>query len=98
MFNATATVQSGATKALGRVKWFDAKKGFGFIEPGQNSGIASDVFVHQSNIISATGFRSLAEGLDVSFFCRPDKTGKSQAFEVTLADGSPVKFANEFSR
>ena len=46
----------------GTVKWFDEKKGFGFIE--QESG--PDVFVHHSNI-NMTGFKSLEEGEQVNF-------------------------------
>lgn len=46
----------------GTVKWFNATKGFGFIErPG-----AQDVFVHYS-AISGTGYRSLNEGQQVEF-------------------------------
>jgi len=48
--------------ALGKVKWFDAKKGFGFIE--QENG--EDVFVHFSNI-TGTGFRTLEDGEEVEF-------------------------------
>ena len=44
------------------VKWFDNKKGFGFIE--QEDG--PDVFVHHSNINMA-GFKSLKEGDRVTF-------------------------------
>jgi len=46
----------------GRVKWFNDKKGYGFIET-QDQG---DVFVHYS-AIDADGFRSLTEGQAVSF-------------------------------
>jgi cold shock CspA family protein len=78
-------------KAAGRVKWFDMKKGYGFIVPNIDCGIDGEVFVHQSNIISATGFRTLVDGLDVAFVCRPGKTGRNEAFEVTMTDGSPVR-------
>ncbi|MFP4350660.1 MAG: cold-shock protein [Thermodesulfobacteriota bacterium] len=49
--------------AEGTVKWFDDKKGFGFIEREDGSG---DIFVHHS-AINSTGFRSLSEGDRVSF-------------------------------
>ncbi|MBI5207918.1 MAG: cold-shock protein [Candidatus Firestonebacteria bacterium] len=47
---------------LGKVKWFNERKGFGFIE--QDSG--GDVFVHFS-AISGKGFRTLKEGQQVKF-------------------------------
>ncbi len=48
--------------ANGIVKWFNDKKGFGFIE--QEEG--PDVFVHHSGI-NSSGFRTLNEGDQVSF-------------------------------
>lgn len=48
--------------ANGTVKWFNEKKGFGFIEQEQGP----DVFVHYSNI-KGTGFKSLDEGDRVTF-------------------------------
>ena len=48
--------------ANGTVKWFNDKKGFGFIE--QEDG--SDVFVHHS-AINADGFKNLREGEQVTF-------------------------------
>ncbi|MBI4650546.1 cold-shock protein [Candidatus Desantisbacteria bacterium] len=47
---------------VGKVKWFNERKGFGFIE--QESG--KDVFVHFS-AISGNGFRTLKEGQQVTF-------------------------------
>lgn len=47
----------------GRVKWFDNKKGYGFIELDDGSG---DIFVHYSDIIEE-GFKTLSEGDAVEF-------------------------------
>lgn len=46
----------------GKVKWFNAEKGFGFIESSEGN----DVFVHFS-AIQTDGFKTLEEGQDVSF-------------------------------
>lgn len=49
--------------ATGTVKWFNDAKGFGFISPSEGE---EDVFVHHS-VIEGTGFKTLAEGQNVSF-------------------------------
>lgn len=54
----------------GTVKWFDAKKGFGFIQ--RDSG--EDVFVHFS-AIKGGGFRTLNEGQEVTFTVKPGPKG-----------------------
>ena len=56
--------------ANGTVKWFNDRKGYGFIE--QENG--SDVFVHHSGI-NATGFKSLREGDQVTFDLEQGKKG-----------------------
>ncbi len=48
---------------VGKVKWFNDKKGFGFIEP---EGGGEDVFVHHTSI-QGDGFRTLAEGQNVQY-------------------------------
>jgi CspA family cold shock protein len=48
--------------AEGRVKWFNDKKGYGFIETGNGQ----DIFVHHTSIEGA-GFKTLSEGQEVSF-------------------------------
>lgn len=66
-------------KETGTVKWFNAAKGFGFIQ--RDSG--EDVFVHYS-AIQATGYRTLEEGARVSFVVKRGPKGL-QAEEVSPA-------------
>jgi CspA family cold shock protein len=56
----------------GKVKWFNERKGFGFIE--MDGG--GDVFVHH-NAIQASGFRTLSEGQRVSFDVQQGQKGPS---------------------
>ena len=64
--------------ANGVVKWFDEKKGYGFIE--QEGG--PDVFVHHSGI-NGSGFKSLNEGERVSFDIEEGRKGPA-AVNVTV--------------
>jgi len=62
--------------ASGTVKWFDATKGYGFIQPDDGS---KDVFVHVSAVEQA-GLRGLNEGQKVSYEIIADRrSGKSSA-------------------
>ena len=56
--------------AEGIVKWFNERKGYGFIQ--QDTG--PDVFVHYSSIQS-TGFKTLADGQRVSFDVEENERG-----------------------
>ncbi len=58
--------------AKGKVKWFDAKKGFGFIV----SDDGKDVFVHFSDIASDQSYKSLEEGVEVEFEVKEDGKGQ----------------------
>jgi len=58
----------------GVVKWFNDKKGYGFIS--RESG--KDIFVHHSSIVSE-GFRSLKEGDRVEFSIKQDEKGQAAA-------------------
>jgi CspA family cold shock protein len=65
-------------KEIGKVKWFNQSKGYGFIE--RESG--EDIFVHYT-AIQADGFRSLNEGEEVSFEVTRGPKGL-QAANVTI--------------
>lgn len=58
----------------GRVKWFDEKKGFGFIERPDGN----DVFVH-FKAITGSGFKTLAEGQEVEFEVEQGQKGPQAA-------------------
>jgi CspA family cold shock protein len=62
--------------ATGTVKWFNATKGFGFIQPDEGG---ADVFVHIS-AVERSGMTSLNEGQKVSYELQMDpRKGKSAA-------------------
>ena len=64
----------------GKVKWFNAEKGYGFI----TSDEGKDIFVHYS-AIQVDGFRSLEEGQKVSFEIVESDRGQ-QAANVVVTD------------
>lgn len=68
--------------ATGTVKWFNATKGYGFIEPENGT---KDVFVHISAVEKA-GLSSLKEGQKVSYDVTPGKDGKSSAENLAAKD------------
>jgi CspA family cold shock protein len=70
--------KEGTILAEGKVKWFNEKKGFGFIESDEGG----DVFVHYSAIQGA-GFRTLYEGQRLSFEVEQGNKGPS-AVNVTV--------------
>ena len=65
--------------AIGTVKWFNATKGFGFIQPDAGG---PDVFVHISAVERA-GLRTLNDGQKISYEEKRDpKRGKSSAEDL----------------
>ncbi len=69
----------------GKVKWFDAKKGYGFILP---SGDGPETFVHFS-AIQTKGFRSLNPGALVSYEPQSDERG-TRAEKVIVLGNPPA--------
>lgn len=69
--------------ATGTVKWFNAQKGFGFIQPDDGG---SDVFVHISAVERA-GLHGLNEGQKITYEIVADRrTGKSSADRLQVAN------------
>lgn len=64
----------------GKVKWFDTKKGFGFIQSEEGN----DVFVHYTSIVTE-GFKNLEQGQEVTFELTEGKKGP-QASNVRIGD------------
>ena len=79
--------------ATGTVKWFNAEKGFGFIE---QEGGGPDVFVHFS-AIQGQGFKSLNEGDEVEFKITQGPKGE-QAEDVVVTHHAPVRAGDRRGR
>jgi CspA family cold shock protein len=67
--------------ANGTVKWFNATKGFGFIQP---EGGSKDVFVHITALERA-GLRGLDDGQKVTFDLETSRDGRQSATNLSLA-------------
>ncbi|CCQ72195.1 cold-shock protein [Magnetospira sp. QH-2] len=68
--------------ATGIVKWFNATKGFGFIQPSDGS---ADAFVHIS-AVERSGLSDLREGQKVEFELISGRDGKMAAENLSLLD------------
>lgn len=65
--------------ATGTVKWFNAQKGYGFIQPDQGG---KDIFVHIS-AVERSQLGSLSEGQKIAFELQRDrKTGRESAVDL----------------
>lgn len=75
----------------GIVKWFDVKKGYGFLvspEAVDSDGSPQDVFIHYSKI-QMEGFKKVEVGDTVTFTLVKDSSGRPQAEDVALL--SPIE-------
>jgi CspA family cold shock protein len=67
--------------ATGKVKWFNAQKGYGFIQPDEGG---QDVFVHISAVERA-GMTTLNDGQKLSYELQSGRQGKTSAENLRLA-------------
>jgi len=77
----------------GRVKWFDEKKGFGFIEREEGN----DVFVH-FKAITGSGFKTLVEGREVHFEVEQGQKGPQASIFVGVRSKLTRKFTGRFTK
>jgi len=68
-------------RETGTVKWFDAAKGYGFIELDHHGG---EIFVHQSSIKSSEPYDSLEEGQRVEFTVVQENKGPKAEDVIVL--------------
>jgi len=59
----------------GKVKWFDAKKGYGFLVGDDGT----DVFIHYSDISTEQSYKTLDKGVSVEYDLIEDQKGKKAA-------------------
>ena len=67
--------------SIGTVKWFNAQKGYGFIQPEDGT---ADAFVHIS-AVEAAGMRTLDREQRVSYDLENDKRGRASAVNLQSA-------------
>ena len=81
-----------AERKNGRVKWFNARRGYGFITNiDDEQGSADDIFVHHSTLTTKEGvYKTLYLGEFVEYGETKDDTGKILAASVTGIKGQPL--------
>jgi CspA family cold shock protein len=87
IINAHKSTINRNNMSTGKLKWFNAKKGYGFITDGETN---KDIFLHISDL-QASGIESLQEGEDLSFDMGENR-GKEKAVNVKQLGGeAPVE-------
>ena len=88
------------SRVVGNVKWYDTKKGFGFVTlvTPELENTSSDVFVHYSNVKVEDGYRRLFPGEYVEFELGQAEDGRSICLNVTGLFGGNLLCQNEDHR
>ena len=75
---------------IGEVKWFNNKRGYGFLKVVSENRRGEDIFVHQTNVTPLTSeYRALYAGEYVSFNISDEE--RPQALLVTGVNGGPLR-------
>lgn len=95
---AATAAPTPAAAVLGRCKWFDERKGYGFIVLCEGASAGTDAFVHHRDIVPAVSTRRvLRKGEYVSLRLTEKEPGRPHAVEVRGAGGGPL-MCDHFSR
>lgn len=79
-------------RQLGRIKWFDNKKGFGFLTRLEDN---TDIFLHFSSITAEDNiYKTLIEGEYVEFSLKTDQNNKLIAVDITGVSRGPLLCQN----
>ena len=90
MTDTEQTTQREYGEFQGEVKWFNNKRGYGFLKVISETRNGEDVFVHQSNINpSSSQYRALYAGEYVAFGISDED--RAQAMNVTGINGGPLR-------
>ena len=75
-------------RQLGRIKWFNSTKGYGFVTDSSSN---NDVFVHHTGItVNSDCWKTLFPGEYVHYEVHVDEDGKSHAVKITGVEGGPL--------
>jgi CspA family cold shock protein len=80
LFGGTRDFDRNTKMATGSIKWFNATKGYGFIQPSDGT---ADVFVHITDVQRA-GITELREGAKISYELQQGRNGKVSATNLKL--------------
>jgi cold shock CspA family protein len=98
---ANVTVDPHAPRHTGCVKWFDNRKGFGFVNRVDENGVlGGELFVHHSCLVTKDNcFRTLYPGEYVQFVLYNDaQSGRDYAVNVTGINGGSLQCENANAR
>ena len=88
----TIIIMSTQPRTLGRIKWFDNRKGYGFLTRLEDE---LDIFLHFSSISVKEGvYKTLIEGEYVEFDVKQDDKGKNIAVDITGPCRGPLLCEN----
>jgi cold shock CspA family protein len=85
----TLNVPEGEPRVLGQVKWFNNKRGYGFITATTGEHENIDIFVYQNNLITHNKnvYRTLNKGEYVEFVVSPLDNNEQHKFHATSVTG-----------